>query len=362
MDKLKFEITEYTYGSGSKPAPAVNVFINGMDLNKLAYEHEIKQAEKEPYNAGDYAPLYPEELYEELVKGYKEIYKEGKANVLGCTCGYTDCWPFQVTIDESENLVIWHSFRNPHRKWDYSDLGPFVFDKSEYYREIDKLILWMREEEPVKFDMELESLCSNAIVLKFTFEDVTMFKDFDRVSIKLYKDPVPDFIRAYLNLKMNQGYLFNLCDLKSGTDLSMCITIEKNYNVRLKVNIQSKDIIGGEEIDVLLDKGICLKMFEKLFRDIYCNKCYPYQFPFWDSFTSGENEKILGETKEHFERLGKSVNSNEFYEYQSKVIQERVETPEEIECDLYDYSRMLKTYEIPEDMMAKVTSYDEAFN
>ena len=55
--------------------------------------------------------------------------------LLGCTCGNIDDGPFFGTVQVTDNHVTWRDFRNPLASgldWDYSDLGPFVFDRAQY--------------------------------------------------------------------------------------------------------------------------------------------------------------------------------------------------------------------------------------
>lgn len=60
---------------------------------------------------------------------------------MGCCCGVVDCWSLDVAIEVGKNVVTWYGFNMYHRKnWDYSSLGSFVFDKQQYWSEVDKLL------------------------------------------------------------------------------------------------------------------------------------------------------------------------------------------------------------------------------
>jgi hypothetical protein len=61
--------------------------------------------------------------------------RRGKATVLGCTCGITECWFLLVRITILDEVVIWSDFEQFHRPWVY-DLGPFIFDKQAYLRQL----------------------------------------------------------------------------------------------------------------------------------------------------------------------------------------------------------------------------------
>jgi len=56
-----------------------------------------------------------------------------KTPVLGCTCGEWGCWPLRVRIIVEPGVVLWLDFEQPFRpNRDYSDFGPFAFERIEY--------------------------------------------------------------------------------------------------------------------------------------------------------------------------------------------------------------------------------------
>ena len=58
--------------------------------------------------------------------------RRGKAMVLGCTCGISECWFVQARIEVGVDRVRWSEFGQFHRPhWRY-DLGPFTFDRLQY--------------------------------------------------------------------------------------------------------------------------------------------------------------------------------------------------------------------------------------
>lgn len=60
--------------------------------------------------------------------------------VMGCDCGFADCWPLYAHITRTAEGIRWDSFEQPHRKqWNYCGLGPFLFDVEEYEREMSKI-------------------------------------------------------------------------------------------------------------------------------------------------------------------------------------------------------------------------------
>jgi len=76
-----------------------------------------------------------EDLPEHLLHGKPSPPHDAGIAVLGCTCGVNECLPFLAEIRITDDQVLWGGFQNPLAaglSWDYSDFGPFVFDKAQY--------------------------------------------------------------------------------------------------------------------------------------------------------------------------------------------------------------------------------------
>jgi hypothetical protein len=141
MDKIEFKIKkrkneDFEYDS-------VQIIINDRDLIKLLKDFETPLAKSEGSEniAGGYDGLTSTELYKSLTD------RQGneKARILECECGCDGCWPFMTRIKESPDKIIWTDFEQPHRGqeshrfWDYATFGEFSFDKTQYYRQVEKL-------------------------------------------------------------------------------------------------------------------------------------------------------------------------------------------------------------------------------
>jgi hypothetical protein len=151
MDTIRFEV---------KHPNEVAVFINGRDLIEMLREVELPFATREGYPswAGNYQGIAPTDLFEDIgvllgepAKGWNCIV-EGKATLLGHTCGDVGCWPMCVKVTVEEKRIIWSNFEQPHRaarmeeqQWTYEALGPFVFDSAQYMAEVERMVQRSRQ-------------------------------------------------------------------------------------------------------------------------------------------------------------------------------------------------------------------------
>ena len=139
-DLIEFRLTGYCYGLDTFPTPTVEIYINGENFRDKvrSVERPFAKAEGNPGIEG-HATITPKELYESLHNDYLEF---DSVSIFGCSCGVIECWPLDVAIDVGRKTVTWYGFNMYHReKWDYGNLGKFVFDKQQYFQEVDKLLI-----------------------------------------------------------------------------------------------------------------------------------------------------------------------------------------------------------------------------
>lgn len=147
-DTIEFRLTGYCYGPDKLPTPAVEIFINGENFRSKvrAVELPFAKAEGNPGVAG-HAAITPRELYESLHDDYLEF---DSVSIFGCGCGVIECWPLDVAVDVGTKTVAWYGFNMYHRKdWDYSELGKYVFDKQQYFQEVDKLLILEKQGQEI---------------------------------------------------------------------------------------------------------------------------------------------------------------------------------------------------------------------
>ncbi|WP_434035701.1 hypothetical protein [Formosa sp. 4Alg 33] len=146
MNKLQIKIQE-NKDDGLNHSVA-KIMIDGIDLIELLSEFETPLAKKEgsPNIAGQYEGLNPTTLYKNLLNLEDSSNSEdNKSDILDCECGVWGCWSFMTKVEVVNAKIIWTDFEQLHRGkeshnyWDYSQFGPFVFDKVEYYSELEKI-------------------------------------------------------------------------------------------------------------------------------------------------------------------------------------------------------------------------------
>ncbi len=147
MDTIRFEL---------KHPDEVAILINGCDLIDRLREVELPFAIREghPSIAGSYQGLSSHELFEDAEVLLGKVHPPGsKTTLLGCTCGFPDCWPSYVKITVEKDHIIWNDFEQPHRgaskgadQWSYEALGPFVFDRAQYMGEVERMVSRSRQE------------------------------------------------------------------------------------------------------------------------------------------------------------------------------------------------------------------------
>ncbi|WP_330182073.1 hypothetical protein OHB26_38070 [Nocardia sp. NBC_01503] len=116
----------------------VLVYIDGVELRDLVrpVEGPFAAAEDSPDLAASYAGLVAAEVAwpsrHFLGDSAETWVADGELIILGCTCGIAGCWPLSASLELTPETVVWQDFRNGHRDWDLSALGPFVFDRTQY--------------------------------------------------------------------------------------------------------------------------------------------------------------------------------------------------------------------------------------
>lgn len=139
MDTVRFALKV------SRRITEIAIIINGVSLIELARTAEQPWADREgkPDLAGSYEGLQPWVIGGSaahfLDDPHAVWFDDGDTVLLGCQCGEWGCWPLTADVHATDTQVAWSHFRQGHRDWDLSALGPFVFDRSQYEHALHEL-------------------------------------------------------------------------------------------------------------------------------------------------------------------------------------------------------------------------------
>lgn len=129
------------------PPKVVEIYIDGVEITEIFRKIEVPYCKQEgdPNLAGDYGHMPVKELYEDLSEATIEGSYSNKLGVypVCCgACGEPGCWSVTFRVRESDEFVWWYGFEHERREWKY-DLE-FKFLKSDYLKEMNKLIEWKK--------------------------------------------------------------------------------------------------------------------------------------------------------------------------------------------------------------------------
>jgi len=141
MNRIQFRVEEYRpdWGQWDGVVPLVDNF----SLLELITDFESSKGWE---LAGGYAGISPgftnasRWVRSLLGNGHPEYEGDGITWLLGCGCSVAGCWPLEARVTIDDNTVVWNYFRQPFRpERDYSDFGPFIFDRREYEAAVAQL-------------------------------------------------------------------------------------------------------------------------------------------------------------------------------------------------------------------------------
>ncbi len=126
----------------------VEIYIDGVEIAEIFRKIEVPYCEQEepPNLAGDYGHMPAKKLYQDLSEATIEgsfSCDFGVYPVCCRWCGEPRCWSVTFHVRESDEFVWWYGFEHEHREWKY-DLE-FKFLKSDYLKEMNKLIEWKEQ-------------------------------------------------------------------------------------------------------------------------------------------------------------------------------------------------------------------------
>lgn len=140
-----------------EPFWVADIYVDGRRLVEMVRKVEAPFAEREGSGPlpGSYVGLDAANVYlpsqHLLGQPIQFGLSRGRTALLGCVCTWVDCWPLYATVEMGEDRVVWRDFGNPHRGpeyWDddpemqrqYEGLGPFMFDRHQYMKALERPI------------------------------------------------------------------------------------------------------------------------------------------------------------------------------------------------------------------------------
>jgi hypothetical protein len=149
VDEVSFELSAAgeDFSEGLKQ---IKIEVNGTELPHLVRDVELPgaRAEGDEELAGNYVGLVPGYVRMDVAGHFlagagAKLYDtdEEKVQLLGCGCGEIGCSPLLARVTVTDDTVTWDDFEQPTRpEWDYDDLGPFTFERSQYERALFALL------------------------------------------------------------------------------------------------------------------------------------------------------------------------------------------------------------------------------
>jgi len=175
MDTIKFVIEQYKDEEGGYEFPVVNIYINGQDLIDLLTRVERKDWDGNKKSRSGYIGFEVTnfERFRKEMLGEK-IYP--KSVLLTCTCTIPECNCIMANMLFDSHTVTWSDIKSPwlggktpnrfieeaeaqELGWqplDYSGLGPFVFDREQYFSALDKVTSVWRTDAAQKIGENLK--------------------------------------------------------------------------------------------------------------------------------------------------------------------------------------------------------------
>ena len=161
MDTIKFVIEDYIDEKFGFRFPTINIYVNNR--NFLSLVEEIEQRNKilhgEEPSDSYYIGHDPSRFSRDFCDEFLGLHSRPYSVLLTCTCTFAECNCIMAKITMTNQAVTWSEIRSPwlggnspspwvtedialESGWvpyDYSGLGPFIFEKRKYIDALDKL-------------------------------------------------------------------------------------------------------------------------------------------------------------------------------------------------------------------------------
>ena len=260
MDTIEFKLNHFRYGPYNYDLPVVDIFINHQDFLPVV----------EKYENNTHAQILPEELYKNLT----EYYKEDPVYVFGCGCSVPECSPVEVNIDIGEKIVMWYDFTfgSMENIVDREGkLGRFVFDKAQYFQEVEKLKDWISDDT---LDIWYGSISYGYLTLnvkKGEKKSVLFFGD-------LTSDPIPQLVRFRNHVAAGEEWQETITDFCGDGDIIFGITAYHcgfPEKMQLEIQLSKEGTVFYEVYPIAKIVGMIDDILQSLLHD----DGFPYVYP-----------------------------------------------------------------------------------
>lgn len=327
MDTIEFRYTKFSYGMNDYEEPTVEIFINGEDFMERVSSFERAVCGK----AQGHAPLTPYELYREL----HEYYKEDSVFIYGCVCGCRVCCPFYAAIHVAGDTVVWHDFEvDFYEPENLVPLGPFVFDKEQYFTEVDKLRLWI-DSEPLKFYYDGIAYGYLTLVAEKAGAAIALIFD------ELLSDPMPQIVHLLTCVTEGKDGREFLTGNFEEPLLEISATGVYEDMMLWEMRFPEKGVIFAS----ILARDEIAAMLREIVKGLLEDEAFLFMYPCYWCLDEASFDRVFDEADE----IGKDLSEEEQTHLLARMLREANVPLEEGKEEYFaKYRKMLTEYIIPD--------------
>lgn len=251
MDTIEFRLSAFRYNGNKIPTAVADIYVNGQPLFEKFFMEN--------------APIPVAELHENL----SAKYKDEAVQIFGCGCGATLCCPVFVTVRVGADTVVWTDFLYED---DTKSVGEFVFDKTQYFREVDKLKRWRETDSLIVEYGGVECGYITLVVMKGA-QAYNFYFD------ELLDDPLPALVNFFNAVRNGDDFAeAKLMRYDDRVDFKLSFKLRTDGQLRFVAELVWHKVTLCEYVsrDELAD------MLKRIFDDLLTDKYFPYSYPcFW---------------------------------------------------------------------------------
>ena len=325
MDTINFRLNAFKFTGDENPTAVADIFINGLPLTEKICSFESRAG----FEVIAHASIPVAELYENL----SAKYKVEAAPILGCDCGATLCWPVFVTVEICAENVVWKNFVLPQAD-SPKNFGEFVFDREQYFREVNKLRRWTFDE---KLTVEYGGVAGGdlTLVVKKNAQAFPFYYD------ELLDDPLPALVKFFNATRGDKTFFeTEIKDYDDEVDFKISFKPWTDGQLIFTVELIRKKIIFCE----VYRRDELAAMFKRIFDALLNDKYFPYSYScFWYIGESGDSD---GEITDAIEAEHPDWSFGDVLNY--AVDSGQLKLLPRYEEFLSKYKRMLTDFVVPE--------------